>query len=168
LIRQGVTADIANAQWDKLGRPRTVMIDSITSRRPFSFNVFPSRVLYDVAGSRLSQPRLVDLGSGVTGQMVSVVDDELLVTWNALQFTWGDRSIAQRVVLFAVDNHDPGAPFPEPSGGVLPTLGTLVTVLLRGNAADADRAPTFKEADLLTQFGRELVAAQSISIGAST
>jgi hypothetical protein len=167
LIRQGVTADIANARWDKLGRPRTVMIDSITSRRPFSFNVFPSRVLYDAGGSRLSQPRLVDLGSGVTGQMVSVVDDELLVTWNALQFTWGDRSIAQRVVLFAVDNHDLSAPFPEPSGGVLPTLGTLVTVLLRGNAADADRAPTFKEADLLTQFGRELVAAQSISIGGS-
>jgi hypothetical protein len=167
LVRQRMTADTVNPQWDKLGRPRTVMVDSITSHRPFSFNVYPARVLYDVAGSRLSAPRFVDLGSGVKGQMVSVVDDNLLVTWNALQYTWGDRTVAQRVSLFAVDNHDPGAPFPEPSGGVLPTLGTLVTVLLRGNAADADRAPTFKDSDLLVQVGRALVAAQSVSGGGS-
>lgn len=165
LIRQRMTADTATPEWDRLGRPRTVMVDSITSHRPFSFNVYPARVLYDVADSRLSAPRFVDLGSGVKGQMVSVVDDNLLVTWNALQFTWGDGKIAQRVSLFAVDNHDPDAPFPEPSGGVLPTLGTLLTILLRGNAADTDRAPTFKDAELLVHFGRALVAAQGVSKG---
>lgn len=165
LIRQQVTADDVNPDWDKLGRPRTVMIDSVTSERPFSFNVFPARVLYDVAGARLSAPRLVDLGSGVKGQLVSVVDDSLLVTWNALQITWGDSEIAQRVLLLAVDNHDPEAPFPEPSGGVVPTLGTLLTILLRGNAADTDRAPAFKDAGMLTQLGRELVAAQRIPVG---
>jgi hypothetical protein len=160
LIRQQFTADTGNPQWDKLGRRRTVMVDSITSRRPFSFNVFPARVLYDVAASRVSAPRFVDLGSGVKGQIVSVVDDELLVTWNALQFTWGNEQIAQRVIIFAVDNHDAGAPFPEPSGGALPTMVTLLTIMLRGNAADTDRAPTFKDAELLTQFGRALVVAQ--------
>ncbi len=165
LIRQQITADDVNPYWDKLGRPRTVVIDSLTSLRPFSFNVYPAQVVYDVAGSRISEPRVVDLGSGVRGQMVSVVDDNLLVTWNALQFTWGDQEIAQRVLLFAVDNHDPGAPFPEPSGGVVPTLGTLFTILLRGNSAATDRAPTFKDADLLTQVGRALVAAQGISLG---
>jgi hypothetical protein len=164
LIRQKMTADIVNPLWDRLGQPRTVVVDSITSRRPFSFNVFPARVLYDVTGSRLSAPRTVELGSGVTGQMVSVVDDNLLVTWNALQFVWGDREMAQRVLVFAVDNHDPGAPFPEPSGGVIPTLGTLFTILLRGNAADSDRAPAFKDAEMLTAFGRALVAAQAISV----
>jgi len=167
LIRQQLTADTPNPQWDRLGRPRTVMADSITSHRPFSFNVYPARVLYDVAGSRLSTPRFVDLGSGVKGQMVSVVDDKLLVTWNALQFTWGDQQIAQRVTLFAVDNHDPLAPFPEPSGGVGPTLGTLMTILLRGNAADADRDPTFKDSELLAHVGRALVAAQGVSGGGS-
>ncbi len=167
LIRQRMTADTPTPEWDRLGRPRTVMVDSITSHRPFSFNVYPARVLYDVADSRLSAPRFVDLGSGVKGQMVSVVDENLLVTWNALQFTWGDNKIAQRVSLFAVDNHDPNAPFPEPSGGVLPTLGTLLTILLRGNAADTDRAPTFKDSDLLVHFGRALVAAQGVSKGNS-
>ncbi|GLP82257.1 hypothetical protein [Mycobacterium antarcticum] len=165
LIRQRITADTVNPTWDKLGRPRTVVVDSVTSARPFSFNVFPARVIYDVAGARLSAPRLVDLGSGVQGQLVSVVDDRLLVTWNALQFTRGDADVAQRVVLFAVDNHEAGAPFPAPSGGFVPTLGTLFTILLRGNAATTDRTPTFKDADLLTQFGRALVAAQGIREG---
>jgi hypothetical protein len=160
MVRQQFTADTGNPQWDKLGRPRTVMVDSITSRRPFSFNVYPARVLYDVTGSRISAPRFVDLGSGVKGQIVSVVDDKRLVSWNTLQFAWGDRQIAQRVNVFAVDNHDAGAPFPEPSGGALATMGTLLTIMLRGNAADTDRAPTFKDAELLTQFGRALVAAQ--------
>ncbi len=167
LIRQQITADAVNPQWDRLGRRRTVVMDSITSRRPFSFNVFPARVLYDMTGARLSAPRPVELGSGVTGQMVSVVDDNLVVTYNALQLTWGDQEIAQRVLLFAVDNHDPGAPFPEPSGGVVPTLATLVTILLRGNAADTDRAPTFKDSDMLTRLGRQLVAAQHIPVGGS-
>ena len=33
----------------------------------------------------------VDLGMGVTARMLSVVDDDLLVTWNSIQFAWGDR-----------------------------------------------------------------------------
>jgi hypothetical protein len=165
LIRQRFTADTGNPQWDKLGRPRTVVVDTVTSLRPFSFNVYPARGLYDVAASRVSAPHPVDLGSGVKGQIVSVVDDQLLVSWNALQFTWGNDQIAQRVNIFAVDNHDVGAPFPEPSGGALPTLATLLTIMLRGNAADTDRAPTFKDAELLTQFGRALVAAQGDPAG---
>jgi hypothetical protein len=165
LMRQEVTADTGNPQWDKQGRPRTVMVDSVVSLRPVSFDVMPARILYDVAASRTSAPRFVDLGSGVAGQMVSVVDDKLLVSWNVLQFAWGNERIAQRVNLFVVDNHQPGAPFPTPSGGVLPTLGTFLTVLLRGNAADTDRAPTFKDADLLIQFGRALVAAQGNPAG---
>lgn len=165
LIRQEMTADTGSPRWDKQGRPRTVMVDNVTSLRPISFDVMPARILYDVAASRVSAPRIVDLGFGVTGQLVSVVDDELLVSWNVLQFSWGNERIAQRVNIFAVDNHEPGAPFPTPSGGVLPTLGTFLTVLLRGNAADSHRAPTFKDADLLTQFGRALVAAQGNPAG---
>ncbi|MET0475907.1 MAG: hypothetical protein ABW001_14840 [Mycobacterium sp.] len=168
LIRQRITADTGNPQWDKFGRPRTVTVDTITSLRPFSFRSLPARILYDVPGSRISMPRAVDLGAGLKGQIVSVVDDHLLVSWNALQFSWGNDRIAQRVIIFAVDNHDASAPFPEPSGGALPTLGTFLTILFRGNAADADREPTFKDAELLTYFGRDLVAAQANSSGTGT
>jgi hypothetical protein len=97
---------------------------------------------------------------GVTGQMASVVDDDLLVTWDSVQFAWGNHLLAQRVSIFAVDNHDQDAPFPEPSGDMVSTLRTLITLLFRGNAVFDARTASFKDAELLTEFGRALVAAQ--------
>ncbi|CDO20480.1 hypothetical protein MMAG44476_32702 [Mycolicibacterium mageritense DSM 44476 = CIP 104973] len=160
LVRQYMRADSGNPRWDKLARPRTVVVDSIVSQRPFTFGVYPARVVYGLTGARLSQLRPVDLGNGVHGQMLSVVDDDLLVTWNSLQFAWGDRELAQRVTVFAVDNHEPDAPFPHPSENIASTLRTLITLLFRGNAVLDERTPTFKDEELLAQFGRGLVAAQ--------
>ena len=165
LTRQRMIADIGNPLWDKQSRPRTIMVDAVVTDRPFSFNVYPAKVLYDVGAVRLSEPRLVDLGSGVSGDLVSVVDDRLLVTWTMLQWTWRNETRAQRVLLIAVDNHEGNAPFPQPSGALLPTLSTLFTVLFRGNSAVDDRNPSFKDLDLLTTFGRGLVAAQLVPLG---
>ncbi|MGX9789949.1 hypothetical protein [Mycobacterium sp. MMS18-G62] len=165
LVRQWMTALNADARFDKLARARTVVVDSLVSERPFSFEVYPDRVLYGLTSARISQPRDVDLDMGVTARMISVVDDDLLVTWNSLQFTWGDGQIAQRVTIFAVDNHDPGAPFPEPSADIMSSVRTLITLLFRGNAVLNQRIPSFKDADLLTEFGRALIAAQFRSAG---
>lgn len=166
LVRQWMTALGGDPRFDKFSRPRTVVVDSLVSRRPFSLGVYPGRVLYGLTGARLSEIRPVDLGMGVTGQMVSVVDDDLLVTWDAMQFAWGNRELAQRVSIFAVDNHDQDAPFPEPSGDMVPTLRTLITLLFRGNAVFDSRTPSFKDAELLTEFCRALVAAQFPPAGA--
>ncbi len=43
---------------------------------------------------------------------------------------------------------------------MVPTLDTLFTVLLRGNAAVTDDAPEFKDAYMRVDFGRGLVEAQ--------
>jgi hypothetical protein len=161
-----MTALGGDARFDKLSHPRTVVVDSLLTERPFSLGVYPGRVLYGLTGARFSTFRQVDLGMGVTGQMVSVVDDDLLVTWNSVQFAWGDDDIAQRVTIFAVDNHDPGAPFPEPSAEISSSVRTLITLLFRGNAVLDERTPSFKDAELLTEFGRALVAAQFEPSGA--
>lgn len=160
LVRQQMDADEGDPRFDKLGRPRTVMVDSIVTQRPLTFDVYPSRAVYDMTGARVSPLLDVDLGYGVSGQILSVVDDNLLITWNALRFAWGDRSLAQRITIFAVDNHDPGAPFPQPTQSVAASLRTLFTLLFRGNAVLDEQTPTFKDAELLTEFGRRLVAAQ--------
>jgi hypothetical protein len=136
------------------------VVDSLVSHRPFSFGVYPARVLYGLTGARFSAPRRIDLGMGVTASMMSVVDDDLLVTWNSIQFAWGDRKVAQRITIFAVDNHDPNAPFPEPSGDMIGTVRSLITLLFRGNSVLESRRAAFKDADLLTEFGRGLVSAQ--------
>lgn len=166
LVRQWMTALTGDPRFDKFARPRTLVVDSLVSRRPHSFGVFPGRVLYGLTDARFSALRPVDLGMGVTGHIVSVVDDDLLVTWDAVQFAWGNRQLAQRISIFAVDNHDQDAPFPEPSGDMVPTLRTLITLLFRGNAVFDARTPSFKDAELLTEFGRALVAAQFPPSGA--
>lgn len=160
LVRQYMLAGSGNPLWDKLSRPRTVVVDSMVTRRPFTFNVYPERILYGLTSARISEPRPVDLGMGVDGSLVSVVDDDLLVTWNAVQFTWGTDDLAQRVTVAAVDNHDPDAPFPTPSTSVASNIRTLITLLFRGNAVLDQRTPVFKDQELLTAFTRALVAAQ--------
>lgn len=159
LVRQYMLADSGNPRWDKLSRPRTIVVDSIVSKRPFSFGTYPARVLYGLTNARISGQREVDL-LGVQGRLASVVDDDLLVTWNSLQFAWGDARIAQRVTVFAVDNHDPDAPFPTPSTSVVSNIRTLITLLFRGNAVLDERKPVYKDEDMLRTFGRRLVAAQ--------
>ncbi|WP_199253517.1 hypothetical protein [Mycolicibacterium mengxianglii] len=163
LVRQRMTADTGDPRFDKHSAARTLVVDSIVSDRPFAFDAYPARVLYDTTGARLSAPRMVDLGDGVRGSIISVVDDRLLVTWDVLLFAWGGDGQEQTVTVFAVDNHEADAPFPRPANGLMSTLHTLFTVLLRGNAVVVQRRPDFKDAELLTEFGQGLVAAQFTS-----
>lgn len=158
LTRQTLVAKTGNPKWDKFSRPRVVVMDVVRTERPESLGVYPAVLLYDVPALRLSTPVDVDLGYGVTGRLYSAVDDDLLVTWDALQWTWSDgRGGAQRVLAVAVDNHEDDAPFPAPTGALLPTLATMLTVLLRGNAATTDLAPEFKDGPMLRELGRGLV-----------
>lgn len=160
LIRQRFVADTGNPEWDKFSRPRTVVTDTASTWRPFSLDVYPATVFYDASSSRISDPIFIDLGHGVTGSLVTVVDDKRLLTFNLMTWTWGDHSSAQRVLVAAVDNHEEGVVFQPPSGGLGPTLRTMVAVFFRGNQATWDSDPNFKDAGLLTEFGRALVDAQ--------
>ncbi|MFV8053747.1 hypothetical protein [Mycobacterium sp. 48b] len=162
LVRQRMTADVGDPRFDKLSARRNLMVDSIVSELPFSFDAYPGQVLYDTTGTRLSKPRPVDLGYGVTGELFSAIDDRLLVSWDVLRFAWGDQDEDQVVDIFAVDNHLPDAPFPNPQRGLVSTLRNLFTVLFRGNAVLVQRKPAYKDAELLTEFGRALVAAQFV------
>ena len=87
------------------------------------------------------------------------------VTWDGLQWTWGNASTEQRVLVISVDNHDDNAPFPQPTGGMLSTLNSLFTVLFRGNAATSDLNPVVKDDVLLTEFGHALVHAELEPLG---
>lgn len=162
LIRQRMTADVGDPRFDKLSARRNLMVDSIVSELPFSFDAYPGQVLYDTTGTRLSTPRPVDLGYGVTGELFSAIDDRLLVSWDVLRFAWGDQNEDQVIDIFAVDNHLPDAPFPDPQRGLVSTLRNLFTVLFRGNSVLVQRRPAYKDAELLTEFGRALVAAQFV------
>jgi hypothetical protein len=160
LIRQRMLAEKGSFEWDKLSRPREIVVDSVTSRRPIAFAIYPDNVIYDMSQTRSSAGRDIDLGNGVTGRMYAVVDDKLLVTWTKLTWTWENGSSAQRVTVLTVDNHDANAPFPEPANALVSNLNTVFTVLLRGNSVVTNNDPVFKDEGLLTEFSRTLVEAQ--------
>jgi hypothetical protein len=164
-VRQKMVADVGDERYDKFGRPRTLMVDSLTTYSPISLNVYPARIIYHVEGIRLSGLRPVDLGYGVKADIVSVVDDNLLVTWDAIQWTWTNGPVAQRVSVIAVDNHEDEAPFPEPRGGFGTTFNSMLTVMFRGNSAVYSADPNRKDDRLLTEFAHGLVRAQLEPLG---
>ena len=92
LIRQEFVADVGNPAWDKFSRPRTVIVDSTSTWRPFSLQVYPAFVLYDGSSSRVSDPLPVHLGHGITGSAVTVVDDRRLLTFNLLTWAWSHEA----------------------------------------------------------------------------
>ncbi|MCZ4558022.1 hypothetical protein O4215_20890 [Rhodococcus maanshanensis] len=161
LVRQSVTADKANPDWDSLGRARTVVVDSLQTTEPFRLKVYPGETLYSTIGSRRSAAQDVDLGHGVHGILYTVVDEELFLTWTKLSFVWtrGD-DVVEAVNLISVDNHEPGAEFPQRIRGHTAIAAHTFDILLRGNAVAIDDNPTYEDRDLLTTFGTQLVAQQ--------
>ncbi|HEX5145298.1 MAG TPA: hypothetical protein VFW21_15650 [Mycobacterium sp.] len=165
LVRQQMVEDNGDFTTDKFGRPRTVMVDTITARRPMAMKVFPGRLLYHVEGIRLSGLRPADLDYGVKADIFSAIDDKLLVTWTGVQWVWSSGDEAQRVFVIAVDNHEDNAPFPQPTGGLWATLNAMFTVFFRGSSAATDNDPNRKDDLMLAEFAHRLVRAQLEPLG---
>lgn len=160
LIRQTFVADTGKPEWDTKNRPRVVVVDSTTTAKPFSLRVYPPTLLFNETQSRFSDPVPVDLGQGITGSLVTVVNDRTILTYNQLTWSWQNETGAQRVSVMSVDNHDEDAEFTEPLGGLGSTLQRMFNVFFRGNQATWDSDPTFKDLEMLTEFGSALVDAQ--------
>ncbi len=165
LVRQKVVADTGDVKYDKFARPRTLMVDTVTTFRPFSLKVFPARMMYRVGNVRFSPVRPIDLGYGVSADIFSAIDDKLLLTVGLIQWSWTNGPVAQRVLVMAVDDHEDDAPFPAPTRAVGPTLNSMFTVLFRGNSSTLDTNPNRKDDALLTQFAHDLVRAQLEPLG---
>ncbi|BBY98648.1 hypothetical protein [Mycolicibacterium fallax] len=167
LQRQKLAAVTGDHRFDKFARPRTLVLDTLTTEFPHRLKVFPPVVIYDTSELRFGASRTVDLGHGVTGSLGSAVDDRLLVTWKELTWTWTNGTQSQRMMVVAVDNHEDKAPFPEPTGGLVQTLNTILILLFRGNAALTDDQPNLKDDDLVLEFARGVVDRQFAGAGPS-
>ncbi|MGN5236613.1 archaeosortase/exosortase family protein [Rhodococcus sp. SJ-3] len=161
LRRQTIRADEPRADWDRLLRPRTVAVQTLQVRRAGVLEVYPTQTMYSIGRGRVSAKSYIELGYGVTAEYFTVVDDDLLVTWNLLSFVWTrGNDTAQRVSLLTVDNHEFDARFPQPEPNSVANIRTLMRVLLRGNSAVSDTSPEDKDRDMLTELGRDFVETQ--------
>ncbi|MDZ7910550.1 hypothetical protein [Rhodococcus sp. (in: high G+C Gram-positive bacteria)] len=160
LTRQTMRADEGNSAWDMRSRPRTVVVDVLSTTNRASLAVYPESTLYRLTNTRTSQPLTIDVGRGVTGALYTSVSDALLLTWTKLVFHWQRGDVFQRVTVISVDNHDLDATFPQPMPSMASNLGTAIGTFLRGNAISIDDDPEYKDRELLTTFGTGLVRQQ--------
>ena len=161
IVRQTWTADEVNPEWDDKGRRRTVVVDSLLTHDPESLNVYPGETVYSTINGRRSPIISVDLGHSVRGLLYTVVDQDLFLTWTKLSFQWtrGDGTV-QAVNLISVDNHEPDAQFPQFDPAALSLARQTMNVLFRGNAVEVDDEPDYKDSDMLTTLGRDVVATE--------
>lgn len=160
LTRQTIRADEGNPSWDIESRPRTVVVDVLSTANRASLAVYPESTLYRLTNTRTSATLPVKLGHDVVGELYTSVSDQLLLTWTKLVFTWVRSDVTQRVTVISVDNHEPGAVFPIPTPAMASNLGTSLATFLRGNTIAVDNNPDYKDRELLTAFGIDLVDAQ--------
>ncbi|OZF37737.1 hypothetical protein CH294_09280 [Rhodococcus sp. 14-2483-1-1] len=160
LTRQTMRAEEGNSAWDMRSRPRTVVVDVLSTTNRASLAVYPESTLYRLSNTRTSKPLTIDLGRGVTGSLYTSVSDALLLTWTKLVFHWQRGDVMQRVTVISVDNHDLDAAFPQPMPSMASNLGTTIGTFLRGNAISIDDDPEYKDRELLTTFGTGLVRQQ--------
>lgn len=159
-VRQTLQQTSGSTQFDKRGQPRTVVVDSMTTYFPLTLDVYTPALIYDSVGDRFSSPRTLTLLHGVPAQLQTVVDDRKTLTYNRLIMRWNNGPVTTQVILLSVDNHEPGAPFPQPARNASGAIDAVLAVLFRGNAVTEDQTPSFKDKELLTMLGNELIDAQ--------
>lgn len=163
LQRQMIRATRVRADWDQLLRPRVAVVQSLTVAGTGVLELFPLEMTFDLSAARVSPPRTVDLGRGVTARYRTVIDEANLLTWSLMTFAWSrdrDRGRVQRVTLITVDNHEFDAVFPPTVPGTRSTFTRLWNLLLRGSAAVTDTNPQDKDLAMLAELGTELVETQ--------
>lgn len=160
LAEPGVLEFLSGQSVEPPHTARTIVIDTFTHPHPAQLDVYPDATLYDMHKARRSEPRIVSLGHGVIGTLSTLIDETAYLTETMLVFSWQRGDEAQRVVIIAVDNPEPDAMFSEPQPSMASNMRTLIEVLFRGNTAIADITPEFKDAELVTTAGRQIVAAQ--------
>ncbi|MBJ8346876.1 hypothetical protein [Antrihabitans sp. YC2-6] len=165
LVRQTVLADTGNPDWDARARPRRLVVDTLTTTNAATLGLYPEATLYRLANTRTSRTLELRLGHGVTGSLYTSVNDDLLLTWTKLVFTWVRDDATQRVTVISVDNHEPDAQFPVAAPSMASNLGTSIGVFLRGNHIASNENPDYKDLALLTDFGTRLVSAQFLRAG---
>lgn len=160
LHRQVLVQTRGSLAHDKFARPRRVVVDSVDSRRPLALEVYPDIFRYDLSDDRSSEPVEVSLPFGIRGRMWSVVDDARYLSYTVLSWWWNNGRRTQQIMVWAVDNHEPEAYFPEPRITILANLNSLLTILLRGNAVLLDTDPQLKDRGMLVELGADLVRDQ--------
>lgn len=161
LIRQQLTSREYNADWNRSGLVRTVMVDTLLATDYYQARAFGDETLYSTLTGRRSESLEVDLGYGIQGRVYTVLDESDFLTYTKLVFSWiKEDNVVENISIIAVDDHRPEARFPQLAPSLAMMLTQVITILLRGNAVTVDTETEYKDLDLVTEAARDIVSWQ--------
>ncbi|WP_130841490.1 hypothetical protein [Corynebacterium neomassiliense] len=162
-LRQQLRATTVIPAWDREGRHREVMVDTLVPGDEDTSGRFGEEEFYSSVNGRRSPAYDIDLGHGVTGRVHTVLDEDAYLTTTFLRFSWrddGPDGRVRHVSVLAVDDHRPGAAFPLVTDSLTGLAGRIVTVLLRGGAATQSTVTGAKDLDVVAAVGRGIIDAR--------
>ncbi len=139
-----------------------VIADVVTTSDLGAFTTYGLEACYNFHGYRIDDTRSVDLGGGVTGQLVSYYNTSVQSDWTTLYWIWPvateDGTRYERVVLMMVDSAKAQLAAPSPGPSLTRGLGLGVDNKLRADSSGAVDVRLDRTRDFLVSFSREVVA----------
>jgi len=139
-----------------------IIADVVTTSDVQTFNDFGVEACYRFHGYEVDNDRRVDLGSGVTGNLLTWNDPESPITWTTVYWHWPvstpEGTRYQRIVLMFNSSTGAQVAAPTPSKSLASSLGISVDALLNdvGTSADGsasgDRTQVF-----MVSFAQQMV-----------
>lgn len=155
---------------DALRSNQTVISDVINTSDVTSFSTFGIEACYRFHGYQLHSIRTVDMGGGITGNVLAYFNPKTRSDWTTAYWHWPVRTAQgrtryERVTLMLINTEGADVKAPPPGPAVLRQLGLGVQNALAGGSpkvdARLDRTRTF-----LTEFARSIIARQQVATSA--
>ena len=150
-----------------------VIADVVTTSDVQAFNDFGVEACYKFHGYEVADDHRVDLGSGVTGNLLTWKDPSSPITWATVYWHWPvstpDGVRYQRIVLMFNTSTGAQVAAPQPSNHLASSLGISIDALLNDVGTSADGSATDERTQLfLISFAQRMVeesAAKSAELG---
>jgi len=151
---------------------QAVISDVINTSDLSSFNTYGIEACYRFHGYKLHSIATVDLGAGVTGNVLTYYNTALRSDWTTLYFHWPVKTASgktryERVTLMLVNTTDATFSGPSLGSSVVRALGLGVQNAVSGKTSPID-AQFAKTKTFLIEFAHELILKQAALPGTRT
>ena len=139
-----------------------IIADVVTTSDVQTFNDFGVEACYKFHGYEVAGDRRVDLGNGVTGNLLTWKDPDSPITWTTVYWHWPvstpDGVRYQRIVLMFNTSTGAQVAAPTPSQHLASSLGISIDALLNDVGSSADGSAADERTQVfLVAFAQQMV-----------
>jgi exosortase/archaeosortase family protein len=145
-----------------------IVSDVINTSDLSSFSTYGIEACYRFHGYKLHSIRTVDLGNGVTGNVLSYYNPSQKSDWTTVYWHWpvkatNGKTRYERITLMLLNTGGADFTGPRPSTGLLRSLGISFQNALAGKASGGVDAKLNRTRTFLVEFARTLIEGQALA-----